>query len=186
MKIRIFVALNIPDEVKDQLFDIIDELHIDKSLKWESKEKIHLTLKFVGEVDEELIPQIINELTFLEQYKTQILQITGFGFFFHFKEPKVLWAGLKYSDELKNIAERLNDFFVKYGIEKENRPFKPHLTLMRIKNNPGDNFINKFKNSKFEPISFQSNSISLIKSELKPSGAVYTEIKKYKLRPLEE
>lgn len=186
MKSRIFVALNIPDYAKEKLFNIIYQLNQDKSLKWETKEKIHLTLKFIGDVEDELIPQIKNDLLFLEEYKTQLLQITGFGFFFSYKVPRILWAGLKYSEELKYIAERLEDYFIRYGVEKENRPFKPHLTLMRIKNNPGEFFINKFKNSKFEPISFQSNSISLIKSELKPAGSVYTEINKYKLRPLEE
>lgn len=186
MKSRIFVALNIPDEAKNKLFEIINQLTTDKKLKWEKKDKIHLTLKFVGDVDDEDVPLITKELEFLQEYKTQNLQITGFGFFFKFKEPKILWAGLKFSDELKLIAQRLDDYFTKFGIEKEKREFKPHLTLMRIKNNPGDNFINKFKNSKFEPIDFQSNSISLIKSELNPSGSVYTEIKKYNLRPLEE
>lgn len=186
MKSRIFVALDIPDEAKDKLFELVFQLHPDKNLNWEKKEKIHLTLKFVGDVDDELIPQIKNDLEFLREYKTQNLQITGFGFFFRFKEPKILWAGLNFSDELKLIAQRLDDYFSRFGIKKENRVFKPHLTLMRIKNNPGDNFIHKFKNSKFESINFQSNSISLIKSELKPSGSVYTEIKKYNLRPLEE
>lgn len=186
MNSRIFVALNIPDDAKEKLFNIIYQLNQDKSLNWETKEKIHLTLKFVGDVEDELIPQIKNDLLFLEEYKTQLLQITGFGFFFSYRVPRILWAGLKYSEELKSIAERLEDYFIRYGVEKENRPFKPHLTLMRIKNNPGESFINKFKNSKFEPISFQSNSISLIKSELKPAGSVYTEINKYKLRPLEE
>lgn len=185
MKSRIFVALNIPDEAKDKLFNNIRQLH-NENLKWEKKEKIHLTLKFVGDVDDNFLSEIIDDLNFLEEYKTQKLQITGFGFFFRFKEPKILWAGLKFSNELKLIAQRLDDYFTKFGIEKENRDFKPHLTLMRIKNNPGESFINKFKNSKFEPIEFQSNSISLIKSELKPSGSVYTEIKKYNLRPLEE
>lgn len=186
MKSRIFVALNIPDDAKEKLFSIIYQLHPDKSLKWETKEKIHLTLKFVGDIEDELIPKIKNDLMFLTEYKTQLLHINGFGFFFSYKVPRILWAGLKYSEELKSIAERLEDYFIRYGVEKESRPFKPHLTLMRIKNNPGESFINKFKNSKFEPISFQSNSISLIKSELKPAGSVYTEINKYKLRPLEE
>lgn len=186
MKSRIFVALDIPDEAKNKLFEIVYHLHTDKNLKWENKDKIHLTLKFVGDVDDELIPEIKNDLKFLQEYKTQNLQITGFGFFFRLKEPKILWASLNFSDELKLIAQRLDDYFSRFGIKKENREFKPHLTLMRIKNNPGDNFINKFKNSKFEPIDFQSNTISLIKSELKPSGSVYTEIKKYNLRPLEE
>lgn len=186
MKSRIFVALNVPDEAKNKLFNIVYQLHPDKNLNWEKKEKIHLTLKFVGDIDDELLPEIKNDLKFLQEYETQKLQITGFGFFFRFKEPKILWAGLKFSNELKLIAKRLDDYFTKFGIEKENREFKPHLTLMRIKNNPGDSFINKFKNSKFEPIDFQCDSISLIKSELNPSGSVYTEIKKYKLRPLEE
>uniref|UniRef100_A0A7V2ZKD2 RNA 2',3'-cyclic phosphodiesterase n=1 Tax=Ignavibacterium album TaxID=591197 RepID=A0A7V2ZKD2_9BACT len=186
MKSRIFVALNIPDEVKEKLFEVAYSLHPDKNLKWESKDKIHLTLKFVGDIDDEKLPDIIKDLEFLQEYKIQKLQLTGFGFFFRFKEPKILWAGLKFSDELKLIAQRLDDYFTKFGIEKESRDFKPHLTLMRIKNNPGESFINKFKNSKFEPIDFQCTSISLIKSELKPSGSVYTEIKKYNLRPLEE
>ncbi len=186
MKSRIFVALNIPEETKEKLFDIIRSLKVDPELKWEPKNKIHLTLKFVGDIDDELLPQIKSDLRFIEEFHTQQLEITQFGFFFRFKEPKILWAGLKYAYELKLVAEKLEDYFVKFGVEKESRGFKPHLTLMRIKINPGETFINKIKNSKFEPIRFESNSISLIKSELKPSGSVYTEIKKYNLRPLEE
>lgn len=133
MKSRIFVALNVPDEAKNKLFNIVYQLHPDKNLNWEKKEKIHLTLKFVGDIDDELLPEIKNDLKFLQEYETQKLQITGFGFFFRFKEPKILWAGLKFSNELKLIAKRLDDYFTKFGIEKENREFKPHLTLMRIK-----------------------------------------------------
>lgn len=186
MSSRIFVALNIPAYVIEKLFEIIFKLQPDKKLNWEKKEKIHLTLKFVGDVDNKYLSEIINDLVFLEEYKIQKLQLSEFGFFFKFKQPKILWAGLKFSEELKIIAQKLDEYFTKFGIRKEEREFKPHLTLMRIKNHPGENFINLFKNSKFKPIDFQSNTISLIKSELKPSGSVYTELKKYNLRPLEE
>jgi len=179
--IRLFIALNIPENVKDQLI-LLRDFVAGANFKWESKEKLHLTIKFIGDTTESNVEKIIYELKFLEDYSTISCSINDFGFFFRDKNPSILWAGIKVDDSLLEIIDKIESALEIFSIKKEKRKFHPHLTLLRIKKNPGNNFINSFKNFKFEPIFFQANSISLYKSELKSTGSVYQEIKNYKLK----
>jgi 2'-5' RNA ligase len=82
------------------------------------------------------------------------------------------------------VAE-LNEKLKSFNIPTEQRKFNPHITLLRIKNDPGINFVNNFKNFTFKPILFTANSITLYKSILYPEGSKYYEIKNYKLKELE-
>ncbi len=180
--IRLFIALNIPDEVKEKLIVIRDAVQSSKNLKWEPNEKLHLTLKFIGEVNDELLSQIVDELYFTENYSVINCSIYKFDFFFRNKKPSILWAGLKTDESLLKLVDEINIRLKKFSIPVEDKKFKSHLTLMRIKNDPGINFVNNFKNFTFEPILFTANSVSLFKSELHPSGSKYFELKNYKLK----
>lgn len=180
--IRLFVALEIPREVKDKLFEIRRIVCDDEfNFRWEKPEKQHVTLKFVGDVKEGILPAIQNELEYLTEYHKIEGTIEKFGFFFRNGIASILWASLYFGSEIIEIIEKLENSFIKYGIQKEKRKFKPHLTLLRIKKDPGQDFINKFKEFNFEPIKFQSDKIILFKSELSKSGSNYFEIKTYHL-----
>lgn len=180
--IRLFVALNIPDEVKNNIIELREKIWSDKKIKWESPNKFHLTLKFIGEVEETLLEDLMESISFVENYPIQTLSFNKFGFFFKDNQARILWAGFEVQNDLLEISNKLNDELNRFGIKKENRKFKAHLTLLRIKQSISIDFINSFKNFRFEKVNFQSNSVSLIKSELDSKGSTYSEIKKYNLK----
>lgn len=182
MKIRTFLALEIPDNVKEKIFNLINDFDEAKFFKWEQKNKIHLTLKFLGDIEKNLIPEIIAKLNFLNNLSTQTLELTNFGLFYHKKEPKIFWAELNVSDELINAVDLVEDCLYEFGIEKEKRNFKPHLTLLRVKKSAKTDFLSKLKDFNFEPIVFESDTIVFYKSELLPTGSVYKSLHKFQLK----
>jgi len=181
--IRLFVALKIPDHVKDRIFENCDKVIGELSdYKWESKDKIHLTLKFIGDVEDNLLPGLINEISFVTDYSSFDCTISEFGFFFHNNETKILWCNLGTDERINNLVSQLNDKLSKFNIEIEKRKFKGHLTLLRIKNKVDEKFIKKFKEFYFSPIHFNANQIALIQSFLKPGGSEYKVLKIYELK----
>jgi len=181
--IRLFVALEIPDTIKVEIFK---HCHIATTnpleYRWEPKEKVHLTLKFIGEVKQELLPLIIDELKFLRNYSSFNCSVSRFGFFFRNNEAKILWCNLETDDSIIQLVEELNQRLQKFDIEVEKRKFRGHLTLLRIKRHVTEGFIQKFKDYSFKPIEFDSNTIMLIQSVLKPTGSEYKILKKYELK----
>jgi RNA 2',3'-cyclic 3'-phosphodiesterase len=185
--IRMFVALEIPDKIIKKILELRDAAAGNESkLNWEHKDKIHLTLKFIGEVPEEKVDLIKESLNFIEDFSKINLELTKFGFFFRKKEPKILWMGLKADKNLNILFEEIENNMLSLGIPKEERKFKPHLTLLRIKKPVRKKFIKNFEDYLFDRVSFNADSVALIKSELSAEGSKYTEIKKYKLKDLEE
>ena len=180
--IRLFTALLIPDEIKQILLttsrSLVDNY---EQYRWAAPDKIHLTLKFIGEVDEDLIEPIKKKLSFSEEYKHFDCSITKFGFFFRNGELKILWVGLNTDERIHKLAKELNYRLSILSIPIEKRRFKPHLTVLRLKRHPGEEFVKKLKEYSFEEIKFKLKTMALIKSELFRTGARYTEIKKYNL-----
>ena len=181
--IRLFIAVKIPEEVKENLLKICKEVSPEPdNFRWETPSKLHLTLKFIGEVEESNVENICNELDFIENYDAFKFTITKFGFFFRENQPKILWAGLETHESIYNLVKELNQRLSRFSIPVENRKFKPHLTMLRIKNNPGADFIDNFNKYSFGERYFTSKEIALIKSRLTRAGAQYTDIKKYNLK----
>lgn len=182
--IRLFVALIIPDEVKNQIVESRKRIFPDEGMfKWEDNSKVHLTLKFISEVKEDLLEPIINELNFLEHFNKINCCAEGFGFFFKAKdEPRILWLGLSLDSSINRIVEELNQRLSKFLIPIEHRKFKAHLTLLRIKKSVPKDFIEKFSNAEYPKINFTTNEIVLMQSELSSQGSTYKEIKKYYLK----
>lgn len=182
--IRLFIALAIPDEITIQINQLRKKIcgENDK-LKWEDNSKIHLTLKFIGEVSESLLQPISQELSFLEQFNKINCTTSKFGFFFkQNNDPKILWLGLDLDDSVAVIVDELNQRLAKLSIPIEKRKFNSHLTLLRIKNHLTDEFVNRFLNTNVPRFSFNANKILLMQSELLPHGSTYKEIKKYYLK----
>jgi len=181
--IRLFVALKIPDEVKAEIFRHSNAAAENQSgCRWEANDKVHLTLKFIGEVKEEFLQQIIDELEFIKSYSSFNCKISKFGFFFRNNEAKILWCNLETDDSIISLVDELNNRLQQFEIETEKRKFKGHLTLLRIKNRVSEEFIIRFKKYKFDPIKFNSNQIAVIQSVLKPTGSEYKVLKIYELK----
>jgi 2'-5' RNA ligase len=181
--IRLFVALKIPEEIKDKIFGYsLDAVENASEYKWEAKEKFHLTLKFIGDVKDELLPEIIDEIEFVKRYSSFNCTISKFGFFFRDNEAKILWCNLEADESIISLVEEINNRLSKFNIEVEKRKFKGHLTLLRIKKSVNEKFIQSFKEYKFDPVNFNTNQVALIQSMLKPTGSEYKVLKIYELK----
>ena len=181
--IRLFVSLKIPDVIREEIFNHCytlaeNPLHY----RWEARDKVHLTLKFIGEVKEELLQQITDELEFVKNYSAFDCTISRFGFFFRDNEARILWCNLETDKSIVSLVNELNERLKKYDIEVKKRKFKGHLTLLRIKDKVSEKFIKRFKEYSFNPNKFNANEISLIQSVLKPSGSEYKVLKIYELK----
>lgn len=181
--IRLFIAMRIPYEIRREIFSMIGEIIPEyRRYKWEKEEKIHLTLKFIGSMDEKYLNDLENKLSFIENYNKFHFNFTGFNFFYSHKIPQILWLGLKTNDPVKKFVNEIEDVTEGFSTVRENREFKSHLTLMRIKNDPGSDFTEAFKAYQVPDISFISDEVILVQSLLKPSGSEYKELKVFKLK----
>ena len=182
---RLFIALEIPGHALDQIIGIRDSLYgEDNVVRWEGKEKLHVTLKFLGDVELSIIPAIESELAvILEKMRSFKCNFNKYGIFYKDKEPKILWAGLKTVDSLKNIYESIEFTMEKLGFHREKRRFKPHITLLRIRGKENFSKLMKFPEFNIPELNFNAEIISIIKSELLRSGSVYSKIKSFKMVP---
>ncbi len=167
------------------MISIRDSVSNYENVNWEPKEKLHVTLKFIGDVSSEITNEVSNDLVFIEKYSLIKCSFTKFGFYYRYNKPIILWAGLETDVILYKLVAELNEKFKDFNIPVEPKKFNPHITLLRIKNDLGINFVNNFKNFTFKPILFNANSVTLYKSILYPEGSKYYEIKNYKLKELE-
>lgn len=183
--VRAFIAIEIPEEIKKELASIRDELKKNlgkvSNISWAKPETTHLTLKFLGDVPEEKIKTIEEALRLSAAgIKAFNISITGIGCFPNLENPRVLWAGTQESAEIKNLHAAIEDSLHAVGFEKEEKPFKPHLTLARIKNQAEGRKISKaIKELKTDiKADFTADSVILFKSELHLKGAVHTPLAK--------
>jgi RNA 2',3'-cyclic 3'-phosphodiesterase len=184
---RCFVALDMPDAVKSALTELCQDLKQrfgkQANLRWVRPDGIHLTLKFLGEVADERIPQIQSALTStFAQVTTFELKIEGLGSFPKPNAPRVLWVGLAGNLAGLNYAQRLTETtLVGLGFPPENFNFNPHLTLARIPDIGADEkakigrTLQSYKgNTAFG--SFKFNAAVLMQSTLRPDGAIYSPV----------
>jgi 2'-5' RNA ligase len=183
---RAFIAIEIPEEVKQELVKVQAQLKktgLDAS--WTRREGMHLTLKFLGEVMEQRIPDIMSVLQrALEGAGPLRLEVSGVGTFPNPKNARVVWTGLSGDiEKLMQYQSAIEQAMVHLGMEREERKFTPHLTLCRVKQiRFRDRWIKTLEELKDISLSgFDVNSVSLMQSELKTSGAVYTEMGRVKL-----
>lgn len=185
--LRSFIAFELPAEVISLLDDLQQGL---KSLplkaKWVRPQNIHLTLKFLGNIDPANIADIRQAMADAAEDCTPFtLTVTGIGFFPGIKRPRVVWAGLGGETEiLLNLQHRLALRLAAIGFPKEKRPFKAHLTLGRIRHAVNSRIVGRAIEdySNLANLQFAADRIILFKSDLKPTGAVYTPLKQTVLK----
>jgi 2'-5' RNA ligase len=179
---RVFIAVDIPDEIRKTLGDLQREMRpLTSSARWVAPESIHITLKFVGEIPEKRLEDIDSALRGLT-WKPFTITVRGVGFFPGTRSPRVFWAGME-APTMEGLAEQLDTLMERLGFEKEKRAFRPHLTLARAKDTRIDSSLVSAA-AKYEEHAFGSFSVDrvfLFKSTLKPSGAVYEKLKEYLL-----
>jgi len=121
---RAFVAIDLPDQVREELAIVQRELQpVSNSAKWVSPPLIHLTLKFLGEINEHLAEEVHQNMTGISWKPFQIA-VKGVGFFPGARSPRIFWAGL-IAPNLETLAQRINARMEPLGIENERRIFRP-------------------------------------------------------------
>jgi RNA 2',3'-cyclic 3'-phosphodiesterase len=178
--IRTFIALELP---KDELLKVIktrDEIvGTDNKIRWEPIDKLHITLKFLGDAEEKQLELIKEELQNIMSGQNSIsVRFSKYGVFKKGNDPKILWIGLEESAELNAIVEKIENSFTKFDYPKEERRFNPHITLLRFKGREDKDRILKIKDAIVPTYFFEANAIHLFKSELKPTGSIYTSLQK--------
>lgn len=176
-KIRLFIAIDLPEAVKDLLAETavhMSQNSPNRAVRWVTREQMHLTLRFLGDTAVAQLPSLQNELTQLAaRHQPFQLRLQSLGAFPNQKRPRVVWAGLAGDlAPLRKMQAELEDRVVALGWEREKRPFSPHLTLGRVKDAGQVRRLN-WEVALVE-VGFEVTAVQLVQSELRPSGAVYT------------
>lgn len=184
--IRSFIAFELPAAVISLLDNVQQELKAFRlKARWVRPQNIHLTLKFLGNIDPADIEDIGCAMADAAgDCAPFTLTVGGIGFFPGHKRPRVIWVGLGGATEvLLDLQHNLADRLAIIGFPKEKRPFKAHLTLGRIRQAVNPNILGRAIQdySDLGILKFSADRMILFKSELKPSGAVYSQLKQVEL-----
>lgn len=187
---RTFIALELPKEIKDSLADIQEQLRASAAdVKWVKPENIHLTLKFLGDINEQQLTQIISILEEIGRDKLSFdISLSTLGAFPKITFPRVIWVGIDKGDnETQDIAQVLEEKIAKVGIPREDRPFSSHITIGRLRSGLNREKLTKNleglqKNFGKYKKEFLVTKITLFKSTLVPSGPIYETLKEANLK----
>jgi RNA 2',3'-cyclic 3'-phosphodiesterase len=182
---RIFIALKVdPSPALLSLISTLKSVLSRDSIKWTNPENIHITLAFLGDTEENIIENISSMLKEKCAGSGNFeLVIKGCGLFRSINDPRIIWTGIKPSENLLQLNETVMKGLKELMIKLEERPFKPHLTLGRIKHVNDKEILRtlteKFENSEIQIV--HVNEVILYESILMVSGPVYKPLAKYSL-----
>ena len=189
-QIRSFIAIELSEEIKTGLKQIQDRLKsADPSIaKWVDPQSIHLTLKFLGNVPADRIPIVLQAMYDAAVTASSFtLKIDRLGCFPNPKSPRVVWVGLTGDlERLQTLQKNIELYVAPLGFPTEKRPFAPHLTLARVREHAtslqrqalGELIAETQINTN---LCLQVNSFDLMRSQLTPSGAIYTRLRTIQL-----
>jgi 2'-5' RNA ligase len=179
---RLFIAVDISEQARNLAAKYIAELRArfsDLRVGWERPEKLHLTLKFLGDTGAEQIDEICDRLTEVAATTDPFrLRLIGNGAFPSRDEARVLWLGIDDAEEkLGRLVAAINKKLAGIGVEPDERKFSSHLTIARIRE-PRDSraLVAAHLATQYEPVEFEVSDLVLYESQLKPTGSVYFKL----------
>lgn len=183
--IRAFIAIHLPSEIRHNLEQVLKDLYSrwpQAPVRWVPAGNIHLTLKFLGEVSTANLPLLIKSLA-AEAARRPAFEISvgGLGAFPSLRRPRVVWVGVEAPPELGALQHGVEAEMAHLGYAPEERAFSPHLTLGRVARNVSPDeqtrlsaLLSAAKVGFLGAVRVQN--IQLFRSDLQPSGAVYTSL----------
>ncbi|MBF0385401.1 MAG: RNA 2',3'-cyclic phosphodiesterase [Candidatus Omnitrophica bacterium] len=181
--LRLFIAIELNKEIKNLIKEVQNHfINIDSGIKWVRPENAHITLKFLGDTTEEEIKDIttaLNEIA--NSFKPFSVTLSDLGAFPSLKHPSIIWIGAKENPvEMQNLSSNVENRMEQLGFEKENRPFKLHITIGRVKNHRDiSSFVSRLETYKITSMpTIHCDSLSLFNSTLTPAGPEYEIIEK--------
>jgi len=176
---RLFVAIDLPDHIRDQLSDLQGGI---PGARWIDWDNLHLTLRFIGDVHEDVADDVDMALSGIVAPSFD-LAIAGLGTFESRGDPTTLWAGIERNPALKHLRDRVESALCRIGLAPDGRKFAPHVTLARLKNPSHDRlrtYIARNNLIRLEP--FTVHGFTLFSSQLSKSGSIYTAEACYRLK----
>lgn len=184
--LRTFIAIELDARVRDRLLDLQEQLRAQlspRSVRWVAPEGIHLTLKFLGDTPSEQVPAIGDALArAAAESRPFPFTVGGLGCFPNSRRPRVVWVGLQEATgKLVALQRAVEAQVAPLGFPAENRPFQPHLTLGRVQRYASPSEVREIGQVVAASLvgtvaEVRAVRVSLIKSDLRPSGAVYTTL----------
>lgn len=182
---RIFIAIKI--ETGSELRRMIENLKAllgDENIKWVDLQNLHVTLAFLGDTEEERIRSLAglvkDKCTGFGEFE---FTLAGTGVFRNFRDPRIIWAGINKQEELIRLGEFLIKTLREEGFDLEDKPFRPHITLGRIRNiretRNLKQVLDKYSDSELQNVSVKE--VILFESILKQTGPVYKPVARFPL-----
>jgi len=174
---RLFFGLELPSDIKERLLNVRAKV---PGAKWQSAEQLHITLLFLGRVEEDRLEAVIGSAREIRLIPFE-LEVSGLGCFGQPRRPRNLWAGVQPGAPVAAIHEALGQRMENLGFEAERRSFLPHITLARFKRQPGsvEGLLAEQGASVFGR--FAVTEFALFESKPGPAGSVYRVIERFPL-----
>ena len=174
---RLFVAIRPPERIRALLLGTMGGI---SGARWQSDDQIHLSLRFIGEVDRHRAEDAGAALAGIHHPRFEVA-INGIGAFERRGQPETVWAGVAPHEPLKALHKKVDQAMARVGIEPDQRAYLPHITLARLKRSSGSvrNLLEASGGLRSEP--FSVDQFALFESQLTPEGAVYTVVESYEL-----
>lgn len=175
---RLFVAIRPPATVRARLLDLMGGV---AGARWLDDDRLHLTLRFIGEVDRHLARDVDAALSSVHHPRFSIA-VSGLGVFDRRGEPVTLWAGVAPHEPLRALHKKIDQALVRVGVEPDRRAYMPHVTLARLPRGAGplQGLIEASGGIAGTP--FEVEQFCLYESRLAPEGPVYDTVERYPLR----
>lgn len=176
--IRLFVAIDIPETVTESLS------HLESGVpgaRWQTREQMHLTLRFIGEVGERDAASIDDALAAIREprFTLELKTVGEFGG----RNPRALWAGVVPNDALKHLQRKIETALQRLGLEAEERKYTPHVTLARLRGTPQGAVMDFLTDhALYASGPFEACAFTLFSSHLSSNGSIYTPERVYPLR----
>ena len=189
-QVRSFIAIELPDDLKEGLTQLQTQLRSSNpsSVKWVDPYGVHLTLKFLGNIAVAQVSDITQAIKAAAQGISPLhLEVKGLGVFPNFRRVQVIWVGISGEiDKLRRLQQRIEANLVPLGVTAESRPFTPHLTLARLRDQalPGERerLGQLIAGTKFETAyTIKVDSVNLMRSQLTREGAIYSPLSSIEL-----
>ena len=182
--IRTFIAIDLPESIQHELDRVINQLKGPNTfaIRWVIASNIHVTLKFLGDISSSSLETLAQALKAeASRFQPFEVSVAGLGAFPNNRRPRVIWVGLHAPPSLETLQHGIEAATRKLGYSPEERPFTPHLTLGRVSHNASLEKIHQISlaisNVEIGELGkFTVNSVRIYRSDLKPSGSVYTPL----------
>ena len=174
---RLFVAIKPPAAIRGLLLGAMGGI---SGARWQKDDQLHLTLRFVGELDRHRAGDVHAALGGIHHAAFEIA-LNGIGAFDRRGQAEAVWAGVTPHEPVKALHKKVDAALVRVGIEPEQRAYLPHITLARLKRSSGPVGNLLEESGGLVSVPFAVDSFALFESTLTPEGAVYSIVERYKL-----